>query len=50
MSKVGLLITGTSRGLGRAFTEAVRKAGDRVVATARKACVRQEVEGSQPLD
>jgi len=34
MSKVWL-ITGASRGLGRAFTEAVLKAGDRVVATAR---------------
>jgi NAD(P)-dependent dehydrogenase (short-subunit alcohol dehydrogenase family) len=29
------LITGASRGLGRAFTEAVLEAGDRVVATAR---------------
>jgi NAD(P)-dependent dehydrogenase (short-subunit alcohol dehydrogenase family) len=34
MSKVWL-ITGASRGLGRAFTETVLKAGDRVVATAR---------------
>jgi NAD(P)-dependent dehydrogenase (short-subunit alcohol dehydrogenase family) len=34
MSKVWL-ITGASRGLGRAFTEAILKAGDRVVATAR---------------
>src|SRR5580692_11618305 len=34
MSKVWL-ITGASRGLGRAFTEAVLDAGDRVVATAR---------------
>jgi NAD(P)-dependent dehydrogenase (short-subunit alcohol dehydrogenase family) len=34
MSKVWL-ITGASRGLGRVFTEAVLKAGDRVVATAR---------------
>jgi len=34
MSKVWL-ITGASRGLGRAFTEAVLKAGDRVVAAAR---------------
>ena len=34
MSKVWL-ITGASRGLGRAFTEAVLEAGDRVVATAR---------------
>jgi len=34
MSKVWL-ITGASRGLGRAFTEAALKAGDRVVATAR---------------
>jgi NAD(P)-dependent dehydrogenase (short-subunit alcohol dehydrogenase family) len=34
MSKVWL-ITGASRGLGRALTEAVLKAGDRVVATAR---------------
>ncbi len=35
MSKVWL-ITGSSRGLGRAFTKAVLEAGDRVVATARK--------------
>jgi NAD(P)-dependent dehydrogenase (short-subunit alcohol dehydrogenase family) len=35
MSKVWL-ITGSSRGLGRAFTEAVLEAGDRVVATARR--------------
>jgi NADP-dependent 3-hydroxy acid dehydrogenase YdfG len=34
VSKVWL-ITGASRGLGRAFTEAVVEAGDRVVATAR---------------
>jgi NAD(P)-dependent dehydrogenase (short-subunit alcohol dehydrogenase family) len=34
MSRVWL-ITGASRGLGRAFTEAVLKEGDRVVATAR---------------
>src|SRR5258706_3138669 len=34
MSKVWI-ITGASRGLGRAFTEAVLGAGDRVVATAR---------------
>jgi len=34
MSKVWL-ITGASRGLGRAFTQAVLYAGDRVVATAR---------------
>jgi NAD(P)-dependent dehydrogenase (short-subunit alcohol dehydrogenase family) len=34
MSKVWI-ITGASRGLGRAFTEAVLEAGDRVVATAR---------------
>src|SRR5260370_12187564 len=34
MAKVWL-ITGASRGLGRAFTEAVLKAGDRVVAAAR---------------
>src|SRR5258708_28662625 len=34
MSKVWL-ITGASRGLGRAFTEAVLDAGDRVVAPAR---------------
>jgi NAD(P)-dependent dehydrogenase (short-subunit alcohol dehydrogenase family) len=34
MSKIWL-ITGASRGLGRAFTEAVLRAGDRVVATAR---------------
>ncbi|MFI6833038.1 oxidoreductase [Kribbella sp. NPDC050241] len=35
MSKIWL-ITGSSRGLGRALTEAVLAAGDRVVATARK--------------
>jgi NAD(P)-dependent dehydrogenase (short-subunit alcohol dehydrogenase family) len=35
VSKVWL-ITGSSRGLGRAFTKAVLEAGDRVVATARK--------------
>src|SRR5258708_35881980 len=35
MSKVWL-ITGASRGLGRAFTQAVLDAGDRVIATARK--------------
>jgi NAD(P)-dependent dehydrogenase (short-subunit alcohol dehydrogenase family) len=35
MSKVWL-ITGSSRGLGRAFTEAILEAGDRVVAAARK--------------
>jgi NAD(P)-dependent dehydrogenase (short-subunit alcohol dehydrogenase family) len=35
MSKVWL-ITGASRGLGRAFTEAVLEAGDRVIAAARK--------------
>src|SRR5207245_3233042 len=34
MSKVWL-ITGASRGFGRAFTKAVLEAGDRVVATAR---------------
>jgi NAD(P)-dependent dehydrogenase (short-subunit alcohol dehydrogenase family) len=34
MSKVWL-ITGASRGLGRAFTEAVLEAGDRVIATSR---------------
>ena len=34
MSKVWL-ITGASRGLGRAFTEAVLEAGDRVLAAAR---------------
>jgi hypothetical protein len=35
VSKVWL-ITGSSRGLGRAFTKAVLEAGDRVVAIARK--------------
>lgn len=35
MSKIWL-VTGSSRGLGRALTEAVLAAGDRVVATARK--------------
>ena len=35
MSKVWL-ITGSSRGLGRALTEAVLEAGHQVVATARK--------------
>jgi NAD(P)-dependent dehydrogenase (short-subunit alcohol dehydrogenase family) len=35
MSKIWL-VTGSSRGLGRALTEAVLAAGDRVVGTARK--------------
>ena len=56
MSKVWL-ITGASRGLGRAFTEAVLEAGDRVVATARNPEQLVELEGrytgrvcSVPLD
>ena len=44
MSKVWL-ITGASRGLGRAFTEAVLEAGDRVVATARNPEQLVEIEG-----
>jgi NAD(P)-dependent dehydrogenase (short-subunit alcohol dehydrogenase family) len=44
MSKVWL-ITGASRGLGRAFTEAVLEAGDRVVATARNPEQLGELEG-----
>src|ERR1700724_4290528 len=44
MSKVWL-ITGASRGLGRAFTEAVLEAGDRVVATARNPEQLVELEG-----
>jgi NAD(P)-dependent dehydrogenase (short-subunit alcohol dehydrogenase family) len=44
MSKVWL-ITGASRGLGRAFTEAVLEAGDRVVATARNPEHLVELEG-----
>jgi len=43
MSRVWL-ITGASRGLGRAFTEAVLKAGDRVVATARNPEQLKELE------
>ncbi len=45
MSKVWL-ITGASRGLGRAFTEAVLKAGDRVVAAARNPEQLVELESS----
>ena len=44
MSKVWI-ITGASRGLGRAFTEAVLEAGDRVVATARDPDQLVELEG-----
>jgi len=44
MSKVWL-ITGASRGLGRAFTEAVLEAGDRVVATARNPDQLADLEG-----
>ncbi len=44
MSKVWL-ITGASRGLGRAFTEAILEAGDRVVATARNPERLVELEG-----
>jgi len=44
MSKVWL-ITGASRGLGRAFTEAVLEAGDRVVVTARNPEQLVELEG-----
>ena len=44
MSKVWL-ITGASRGLGRAFAEAVLEAGDRVVATARNPEQLVELEG-----
>jgi NAD(P)-dependent dehydrogenase (short-subunit alcohol dehydrogenase family) len=44
MSKVWL-ITGVSRGLGRAFTEAVLEAGDRVVATARNPEQLVELQG-----
>lgn len=44
MSKVWL-ITGASRGLGRAFTEAVLEAGDRVVATARNPEQLVQLEG-----
>ena len=47
MSKVWL-ITGASRGLGRAFTEAVLEAGDRVVATARNPEQLVELEGRYP--
>jgi NAD(P)-dependent dehydrogenase (short-subunit alcohol dehydrogenase family) len=39
------LITGASRGLGRAFTEAILDAGDRVVATARNPERLVELEG-----
>src|SRR5258707_5105865 len=44
MSKVWI-ITGASRGLGRAFTEAVLDAGDRVVATARNPEQLVELQG-----
>ncbi len=44
MSKVWI-ITGASRGLGRAFTEAVLGAGDRVVATARNPEQLVELQG-----
>ena len=44
MSKVWL-ITGASRDLGRAFTEAVLEAGDRVVATARNPDQLADLEG-----
>src|SRR5260370_28975616 len=44
MSKVWL-ITGASRGLGRAFTQAVLDAGDRVVATARNPEQLVELQG-----
>jgi NAD(P)-dependent dehydrogenase (short-subunit alcohol dehydrogenase family) len=44
MSKVWL-ITGASRGLGRAFTEEIAKAGDRVVAAARNPEQLAEVAG-----
>ena len=44
MSKVWI-ITGASRGLGRAFTEAALKAGDRVVATARNPEQLVELQG-----
>jgi NAD(P)-dependent dehydrogenase (short-subunit alcohol dehydrogenase family) len=44
MSKVWL-ITGSSRGLGRAFTEAVLEAGDCVVAAARKPEQLADLEG-----
>jgi NAD(P)-dependent dehydrogenase (short-subunit alcohol dehydrogenase family) len=44
MSKVWL-ITGASRGLGRAFTEALLEAGDRVVATARNPDQLVDLEG-----
>ena len=47
MSKVWL-ITGASRGLGRAFTEAVLEAGDRAVATARNPEQLVELEGRYP--
>jgi NAD(P)-dependent dehydrogenase (short-subunit alcohol dehydrogenase family) len=44
MSKVWL-ITGASRGLGRAFIEAILEAGDRVVATARNPEPLVELQG-----
>jgi NAD(P)-dependent dehydrogenase (short-subunit alcohol dehydrogenase family) len=44
MAKVWL-ITGASRGLGRAFTEAILEAGDRVVATARNPEQLVELQG-----
>ena len=47
MSKVWL-ITGASRGLGRAFTEALLEAGDRVVATARNPDQLVDLDGRYP--
>ncbi|MCP3168158.1 SDR family NAD(P)-dependent oxidoreductase [Myxococcus qinghaiensis] len=42
------LITGASRGLGRAFTEAALAAGDRVVATAREPARLEELVARHP--
>jgi NAD(P)-dependent dehydrogenase (short-subunit alcohol dehydrogenase family) len=41
-------ITGAGRGLGRAFTEAALGAGDRVVATARRPAVLEDLAGEHP--
>ena len=47
MSKVWF-VTGASRGLGRAFTEAILEAGDRVVATARNPKQLVELQNRYP--
>lgn len=48
MSERTWLITGASRGLGRALTETVLEAGDRVVATARDAGALDDLTAKHP--